>query len=175
MTSHRNLRDSSAPCRSSKSSYSSSPNTTQKNSKEGLEVSYFLTSRLWSWAPIATSLQDHARICKQCRAMAGLSKNLTDMAISTEITPQASSGQLATFQISQDSRLMSTGTVSALTVKLTFLITGISLPADYLLAVFQAVPEIPSLALNIAVEPAWSDHGLSVSSPSSPQFRLHIS
>lgn len=70
---------------------------------------------------------------------------------------------------------MSTGTVSALTVKLTFLITGISLPTDYLLAVFQAVPEIPSLALNIAIESSWSDNGLSVSSLSSPQSRLCIS
>jgi hypothetical protein len=70
---------------------------------------------------------------------------------------------------------MSTGTVSALTVKSALLIAGVSLPADYLPAVFQAVPEIPSLALNIAVESAWSDDGLSVSSLPSPQSRLHIS
>jgi hypothetical protein len=54
------------------------------------------------------------------------------------------------------------------------LIMGVSLLADYLPAVFQAVPGIPSLALNIAVEQAWRDDGLSVFSLSSPQPRLHI-
>jgi hypothetical protein len=70
---------------------------------------------------------------------------------------------------------MNTGTVSGLTVKSAMLITGVSLLADYLPAVFQAVPRIPSLALNIAVESPWGDNGLSVSSLSSPQSRLHIS
>ena len=50
-------------------------------------------------------------------------------------------------------------------VRLTVLIMDVCLVANHLADVLKAVPDIPSLALNIAVAFSWRDDGLSVFHP----------